>query len=1483
MGIVATLRRLWALRASRRRVSRSKRSRRFYRVHFEVLEDRTAPSATNPATQQLLQNYGQIPLSFEANQGQTASQVNFLSQGSGYALFLTPTGAVLNLQTPAGSTSSQGISTPFEDSGCATPAAGGVALAINLVGANTQAQAVGQDQLPWTSNYFVGNDPSQWRTGIANYGKVAYQDIYPGVNLVYYGNQQQLEYDFVVAAGADPGSIRFDVQGADSLSLDASGNLVVDMPSPPTPLPEGEGNVVVEHAPVIYQEIGGKQQSVAGQFVLLGADEVGFQVGPYDASQSLVIDPVLSYSTYLGGNSDDYGCGIAVDGSGNAYVTVWTLSSNFPTTTGAYQTSLGGGWDAFVTKLNASGTALVYSTYLGGNGNDWGYDIAVDGSGNAYVTGYTDSSNFPTTTGAYQTSLGGGWDAFVTKLNASGTALVYSTYLGGNGNDWGYGIAVDGSGNAYVTGMTGSSNFPTTTGAYQTSLASTGNAFVTKLNASGTALVYSTYLGGNNGTYGNGIAVDGSGNVYVTGLTRSSNFPTTTGAYQTSLGGYNSAFVTKLNASGTALVYSTYLGGNPYDEGDGIAVDGSGDAYVTGMTESSDFPTTTGAYQTSLGGGENAFVTKLNASGTALVYSTYLGGNSDDWGYGIAVDGSGNAYVTGYTESSNFPTTTGAYQTNLGGDENAFVTKLNASGTALVYSTYLGGNSDDAGEDIAVDSSGNAYVTGRTWSSNFPTTTGAYQTSLDGSANAFATKLALGSTTTTTTSVTSSVNPSVFGQSVTFTATVAWNGINSVLPTGTVTFEDGGNSIGTGTLTPTPLPGEEGTNGTATFTTSSLAAGSDTITAVYGGDTNFAISSGTLTGGQTVNQAGTATVLTSSTNPSVFGQSVTFTAVVSGEWGVGSEEWGVGSCPSGTVTFEDGGNSIGTGALTPTPLPGGEGTNGTATFTTSSLAVGSETITAVYGGDTNFAISSGTLAGGQVVNQAASSTTLTISGSGSIDLSTGRDVNDNLITTSGAADAHWTVSEQGGGTGFAQVVAPGSADWSGWSPDGPNSSWIARNANTANNGLAPYTFSCTFDLTGYELSTVSLAGQWGIDDTGILTLNGNQIGSQGSSGQEGCCWPQSFSVSAGSPFLNQGLNTLAITMTWCDENFGGVRLEGMVTGTLLAGSTTVFGQAVTCTATVSAVSPGAGTPTGTVTFEDSGIPLSSGTVTLDSSGTATFTTSSLSVTGSPHTITAVYGGDSNFTTSPSNSLVQTILPGTIYWANPAGGDWDTAANWVGDVVPESGDNAVISMSGITITHSSPIADSILSLTCSASLSFSNGSLDIAGNATVGGNLLLAGGMLEIDGTLQVATGGTFTLQGGTLSNATVLAGTTVVATPQGGTLDGVTADGDLDLATNYGAYVFLVNGLTLNNAAVWLGNAVGTTYGGLYFDGAQTLGGTGAVVFGKSGNNFLDTYNTTWNDPAAGTLTIGAGITIRGSGVHLLGLLRRWRGQPGDD
>jgi uncharacterized repeat protein (TIGR01451 family) len=715
------------------------------------------------AKQRAIASYGKLPLHFEANQGQADEQVKFLARGSGYGLFLTSTESVLVLRKPDGARGGEASRPP------------GV-LRLKLLGANPRPAVEGREELPGKSHYFIGNDPKKWRTDVPHYARVNYRDVYPGVSLTYYGNQGQIEYDFVVSPGGDPKQIRLGIEGADDVQLDAEGNLVMS-------LPEGE---VVEKAPVVYQEVDGARKAVDGRFVLRGRREMGFEVGDYDVDRPLVIDPVLVYSTYLGGSDRDGGFGIAVDASRNAYITGWTTSVDFPTAN-PLQATRGGFGDAFVAKLNAAGSALIYSTYLGGDGWDQGNDIAVDASGNAYVTGYTGSTNFPTSN-PLQAANGFYEDAFVTKLNATGSALVYSTYLGGNGGDRGGGIAVDASGNAYVVGSTesisGSNNFPTANPFQAAHGGGFSDAFVTKLNAAGSALVYSTYLGGSGGEEDTtDITVNASGNAYVTGGTQSINFPTAN-PFQAANGGGYDAFVAKLNAAGSALVYSTYLGGSGDERGPRIAIDASGSAYVTGRTASIDFPTANPLQAANGGGydgGLDAFVAKLNAAGSALVYSTYLGGNFGDGGSGIAVGASGDAYVTGSTSSTNFPTANPLQAAYGGGPSDAFVAKLNAAGSAFVYSTYLGGNHIDRGSGIAVDASGDAYVLGaETDSTNFPTAN-PVQAALGGGncppygvcSDAFVARISVSSSADLFVTKTDSQTTAVAGSPVTYTIMVS--------------------------------------------------------------------------------------------------------------------------------------------------------------------------------------------------------------------------------------------------------------------------------------------------------------------------------------------------------------------------------------------------------------------------------------------------------------------------------------------------------------------------------------------------------------------------------------------------------------------------------------------------------------------------------------------------------------------------------------
>ncbi|MGJ0428368.1 SBBP repeat-containing protein [Methylobacter sp.] len=683
-----------------------------------------APTAAPALKVQAQSNYGKLPLSFEINQGQTDAQVKFLARGQGYTLFLTPTEAVLSLKKPQARTKAS----PTSVKPSFVSETNGAMLRMQLIGANPSARILGKEALPGRVNYLIGKDPAKWRTKVPTYAKVAYEGVYPGVDLVYYGNQGQLEYDFVVAPGADPSRVKLAFLGANRIEVNTAGELILHTAS---------GDVRM-HKPVLYQEIDGVRKPVDGGYVLKGGQAVGFQVAAYDVAHSLTIDPVLVYSTYLGGSEVDTGQSIALDQRGQVYVTGITRSADFPLNN-ALQPDLGGdSFDAFVAKLTADGRALRYATYLGGSDFDFSSDIAVDKQGQAHVIGVTSSTDFPTNNALQPKYGGGSFDAFVAQLTADGAALRYSTYLGGNEYDDGAGIAIDGWGQASVTGVTISADFPIKNALQRDLGGGSFDAFVAKLTADGRSLRYSTYLGGNADDLGKSIAVDELGQAYLTGETNSVDFPTVN-ALQPSLGGGADAFVAKLTADGRVLRYSTYLGGSEFDLGEDIAVDEQGHSFVMGRTFSTNFPTKNPLQPTS-GGNEDAFVVKLTTDGRELRYATYLGGNADDLGNSIAVDERGQAYLTGETNSADFPTVN-ALQLSLGGGADAFVAKLTADGGALRYSTYLGGSGPDLGGEIAVDQGGQVYVTGQTFSVDFPTENAMQPSFGGGSIDAFVAKI----------------------------------------------------------------------------------------------------------------------------------------------------------------------------------------------------------------------------------------------------------------------------------------------------------------------------------------------------------------------------------------------------------------------------------------------------------------------------------------------------------------------------------------------------------------------------------------------------------------------------------------------------------------------------------------------------------------------------------------------------------------------
>jgi hypothetical protein len=661
-------------------------------------------SAQTMGQPEMAPDFGQIPLYFIPNQGQVGEEALFYAKTSRYTLWLTKKGMVFD--SPAG------------------------VSRLMFIGASENPEVFPVNAAQHRVNYFIGNDPSKWHTDIATFKAARYRNIYPGIDLKIYGNESEIEYDWIVMPGGNADNIRFDFQD-NNVELDAQGNLVV----------QTKYGAIVHKKPYSYQKISGEKVEVHSEFQEIDEGVFGFKLGAYNTKYKLFIDPfVLAYSTYLGGHHEDYGLGVAVDADGYCYAAGRTYSSSFPVTAGAFDTDHST-FDVFVTKFNSSGTGLVFSTFIGGIGKDMCKSITIDSSGNSYLTGTTYSSSYPVTSGAADTSFNGGLiDVFVTKLNSTGTALLYSTFLGGSSYDYGRDIALDPSGNAYVTGFTASSDFPASTGAFDEVKNNDYDTYVTKLDASGMYFSYSTYLGEDGADIGYGIAVDSSGNAYVSGVTDSNYFPVSTGAFDVSFNGERDAFLSKLNSSGSALHYSTFIGGTGDETGRDIDIDMDGNAYLTGKVSSTDFPLTQDAFDSHLDGTRDGYVTKVNSSGSGLIYSTYFGGSGDDDGTGIKVDSSGNMYFTGRTQSNDFPVTSGAYDTSWNGAHDGYLAKLSPSGTTLFYCTYFGGSGVDHFYHLTLDEYRNVYLTGQIDSSDFPTTTGAFDTSYNGSWDSFVVK-----------------------------------------------------------------------------------------------------------------------------------------------------------------------------------------------------------------------------------------------------------------------------------------------------------------------------------------------------------------------------------------------------------------------------------------------------------------------------------------------------------------------------------------------------------------------------------------------------------------------------------------------------------------------------------------------------------------------------------------------------------------------
>jgi hypothetical protein len=712
-------------------------------------------TSSTPAVSPGQLSRGVRPMFFEPGPPSSEVFTSFLARGPNYQLVLSAAEVNFVLRKPEGVV---GTGSVRRDESLAPGTAPTRRVRMAFVGGNAQAQVFGADQLEGRVNYLIGNNPAQWRAQVPMFAKVKVDALYPGIDLVYYdGNHQHLEYDFTIAPKTDPSVVCLRFEGVDKLAVNSEGELVV-----------GLGTAELrQHAPVAYQIARGARRNVPVRYQMKDRQTVCFALGTYDHDTPLVIDPVFSYATYFGGNGGDTGLSIKVDASGSVYIAGETLSTQFPWTVPGtpFQSTMRGGvstGDAFVAKLDNTGTKLIYFTYLGGSGDDGAYDLAIDKAGNAYITGFTVSPDFPVMNALFS-KIGGTadptlhlfpTDAFIAELNTNGSALVYSTYLGGTDKDLGSSIAVDPSGYTYVTGYTFSTNFPVQN-PLQSSLSGNDDVFVAKLAPGGRSLVYSTYLGGVGIDEGEGLAADGAGFAYVAGYTDSTNFPVTPNALGTNLNGSGisvsvfDGFVTKIAPDGQSLYYSTYLGGVGNDFVYRIALDGSGNAYVTGATQSTNFPHAS-PFELTLGqDGTNlinfdAFLTKLDASG-ALAYSVQFGGTANDAGWDVAVDPLGRAFVIGITVSTNFPVVSpfGLFRGTNSGNQDIFVVAFNTNATAVHYSGYLGGASDEFGYAIAVDSEANAYISGMTFSSGFPITPGAFQSVLDGTSDAFIAKIRL--------------------------------------------------------------------------------------------------------------------------------------------------------------------------------------------------------------------------------------------------------------------------------------------------------------------------------------------------------------------------------------------------------------------------------------------------------------------------------------------------------------------------------------------------------------------------------------------------------------------------------------------------------------------------------------------------------------------------------------------------------------------
>lgn len=1430
--------------------------------------------------------YGQLPLSFTENRGQLNSQVAYYVQGSDTSVYFGAEGITFTL---TGEDQHHAPAESFLDRPRFQPASLTYvpdhdvsshrwALKLDFISSNPHAKLLGQDETNTLVSYFKGSR-YQWRTGLRTYSSIIYSDLWSGIDLVYSGTVNRLKYQFLVRPGADPSQIKLAYRGASAITINADGQLDVS-----TPLGSFH-----DDRPYAFQDAGTGKIEIGAEYSLSAEESdlgnvYSFTLGDYDRTKPLVIDPaVLIYSGLIGGPGDDTGSSISIDDEGNLYIagTTSSVANSFPVKAGRTVNSKHGSSDIFVAKINAEGTSFAYASYIGGTGENLGSGITVDSKGAVYVTGQTTATDFPIINGS-QGRSGGRADAIVAKLNSTGSDLLYSTYLGGSGADEIHGIALDAKGFVYITGST-QGNLRATEGAFRSYYAGgASDAFVAKLNPSfggQDSFKYLTYLGGGGDDHSFGIAVDSDGAAYITGQTSSLDFPLIHSA-QSSLNGAVNAFVAKLGSTGSMLDYSTLLGGSGSDIGRAIAVDKNGAAYVTGVTTSEDFPTLA-PWRGALFGASDAFVTKVNEAGSSFVYSTYLGGVGNEDGRGIALNSSGNAYVTGWTSSYDFPLTNPWQTTYGGGEHDVFVVQLNDSGSFPVYSTLFGGGGDDRGNAIAADESGNAYVTGATSSSDFPTIN-SFESAFQGATDAFVAKFEAKTVTESAEvmALTCTGTKNWIAGSGTWQTAVNWSGgtlpgpaddvcipagvtvtlssgthsINNLGSSGDLVFSGGSltvagsfNSDGAVTLSATNLTlnatssingsftQSGGTlGGTGSLTVAGLmtwSGGTMTGTGVTtaGGGINFTGTAGrALTGGRVLNNSGTA--IWSSTGTFVINTSGVFNNLAGSVFdtqsdaridsdasatlnnaGIFRKSAGTGSKTvesrfnntgtvevlSGTLLFSGGGTHTG-------PFTGAAGSNLSFGGGTHNLNTGAD----VTGANVSFSVGTTNIAGIYDVSNSTSATTGTV----------------NFTSTSTIKNFGLTLSVLNTGNALTVNVATR-----------PEQAPLTLNVGRTLN------FNFTGDIT---IQTVNLSGTLSgpttMNISGPLNWSAGTLTGNGTTNAQGGI---AISTTAGKTLGGGRILNNSGTASWTGTS--GFSLTGAAVFNNLAGALLNAQDGLIDGTSSESVnnagtfrkSAGSGSLFVDSRFNNSGtVEVLSGTLGFSGGGT-----SSGPFTGSAGTTFEFTGGTHNLNAGADfTSFNTTIRTGTVNIASTY-----NASNTTTLVAHSSGATGVANFNG-----------AITSL--GSTLSVSAGTANINSNPTTApASLDLSGGTVNLNfsGTMTV---GTSTISGGTRTGPAIL-NILNLLTWTSGTITGPSTtnpQGGMTISSN--ANKTLSGGHTLNNSvsAVWTGTGGITMLGGAIFNNLLD-----ATFEARNDSQINASANETFNNVGTFKKSSGTGFT----------------------